>query len=209
MGDSQAAELMSFCASEFQQFFSHLGNSIHTYRSTGKVPGSAFKSAGSGHAASGSAAAKSDKPKAKRRPTAFNMFVKEKMEELKTAGVTLDGDKNNNGMFTLAVSSWKALSDAEKAAYTSKFKVWHSWLVLASCQTQCTTRGSYEGSASALVVCIAFIAHQWLRITSVHLYLMASLLRNRFSSPNLAPMSFSALPQEAIFTSASISKANF
>ena len=118
MSDNQAADLMSFCASEFQQFFSHLGNSIYTYKNTGKVPSSAFK--GSGHNAG---TAKSDKPKTKRKPTAFNMFVKEKMEELKSSGVTLDGDKNNNGMFTLAVSSWKNLSDQAKADYTNKFKV--------------------------------------------------------------------------------------
>ena len=122
MGDNQAAELMGFCASEFQQFFSHLGNSIHTYRSTGKVPGSAFKNSGSGHVSS-AAAAKSDKPKVKRKPTAFNMFVKEKMEQMKVAGVTLDNDKNNNGMFSLAVAEWKKLSDAAKTAYTDKFKV--------------------------------------------------------------------------------------
>lgn len=120
MNDNQAADLMSFCASEFQQFFSHLGNSIYTYKNTGKVPSSAFKTSGHAHNA---VTAKSDKPKAKRKPTAFNMFVKEKMEELKSAGVTLDGDKNNNGMFTLAVSSWKNLSEQAKADYTSKFKV--------------------------------------------------------------------------------------
>ena len=122
MGDNQAAELMSFCASEFQQFFSHLGNSISTYRSTGKVPGSAFKHSGNGHVSS-AAAAKPDKPKAKRKPTAFNMFVKEKMEEMKVAGVTLDNDKNNNGIFSLAVAEWKKLSDTDKTAYTDKFKV--------------------------------------------------------------------------------------
>lgn len=120
MAENQAADLMGFCASEFQQFFSHLGNSIHMYKNTGKVPGSAFKASSHAHTA---AAAKSDKPRTKRKPTAFNMFVKEKMEELKAAGVTLDGDKNNNGMFTLAVSSWKELSDTAKADFTNKFKV--------------------------------------------------------------------------------------
>lgn len=131
MSDNQAADLMSFCASEFQQFFSHLGNSIYTYKNTGKVPSSAFK--GSGHNAG---TTKSDKPKTKRKPTAFNMFVKEKMEELKASGVTLDGDKNNNGMFTLAVSSWKNLSDQAKADYTNKFKVHilHWLFVLSTCQ---------------------------------------------------------------------------
>ena len=121
MSDNQAADLMSFCASEFQQFFSHLGNSIYTYKNTGKVPSSAFKASGHAHNA---VTAKAEKPKTKRKPTAFNMYVKQKMEELKSAGVTLDGDKNNNGMFSLAVSSWKNLSDQAKADYTNKFKVY-------------------------------------------------------------------------------------
>lgn len=126
MSEAQAADLMSFCASEFHQFFGHLGNSIYTFKTTGKVPPSVFKA--SGHVAT---AAKADKPKTKRRPTAFNMFVKQKMEELKHAGVTLDGDKNNNGMFTLAVSQWKKMSEEEKAAYTAKFKVCNLYLQLA------------------------------------------------------------------------------
>jgi len=129
MGEPQAADLMSFCASEFHQFFGHLGNSIHTFKTTGKVPPSVFKAAG--HVA---AAAKADKPKTKRRPTAFNMFVKQKMEELKQSGVTLDGDKNNNGMFTLAVSEWKKMSEEGKAAYTAKFKV------RSDCSLHCSTR---------------------------------------------------------------------
>jgi len=118
MGEPQAADLMSFCASEFHQFFGHLGNSIHTFKTTGKVPHSVFRA--TNHAA---AAIKAEKPKTKRRPTAFNMFVKQKMEELKQAGVTLDGDKNNNGMFTLAVAEWKKMTEEGKAAYTAKFKV--------------------------------------------------------------------------------------
>ena len=118
MGEPQAADLMSFCASEFHQFFGHLGNSIHTFKTTGKVPPSVFRAVN--HVA---AAIKLEKPKTKRRPTAFNMFVKQKMEELKQAGVTLDGDKNNNGVFTLAVAEWKKMSEESKAAYTAKFKV--------------------------------------------------------------------------------------
>ena len=123
MSEAQAAELMSFCASEFQQFFSHLGNSIHIFKTTGSVPNSVFKTA-----RNVTAAAAKDKTKTKRRPTAFNMFVKHKMEELKQAGVTLDGDKNNNGMFTLAVAEWKKLPNQAKADYTAKFKVCYLYL---------------------------------------------------------------------------------
>ena len=56
------------------------------------------------------------------------MFVKHKMEELKQSGVQLDGDKNNNGMFTMAVGQWKNMSDQAKADYTAKFKARLLWL---------------------------------------------------------------------------------
>ena len=131
MGENaQATELMAFCASEFQTFFGHLGHSIHTFKTTGKVPPSIFKTSSNSASA---AASKSEKPKTKRRPTAFNMFVKQKMEELKKSGVQLDNDKNNNGMFTLAVSQWKSMSDSAKAEYTAKFKV-SSWHLAVSCR---------------------------------------------------------------------------
>ena len=168
MAENQAADLMSFCASEFQQFFSHLGNSIHTYTNTGKVPGSAFKASGHAHTAS---AAKSDKPKAKRKPTAFNMFVKEKMEELKAAGVTLDGDKNNNGMFTLAVSSWKELSDTAKADFTNKFKVDPlSWLY-----TGCTFASLAVETLAVETQCrhsLSATTPPWACLVSLHVYHM-------------------------------------
>ena len=156
MSDNQAADLMSFCASEFQQFFSHLGNSIYTYKNTGKVPSSAFKASGHAHNA---VTAKSDKPKAKRKPTAFNMFVKGKMEELKSAGVTLDGDKNNNGMFTLAVSSWKNLSEQAKADYTSKFKVTIRSLELALHQMPVSTLHSALLPCSVCSIATSFVTH--------------------------------------------------
>lgn len=112
---------MNFCASEFHIFFGHLGNCITTFQSHGKIPPSIFKSSGQ----PGSASAKGDKPKGKRKPTAFNFFVKEKLEELKQAGVTFDGDKNNNQLFRVAVDKWKVLSEQEKADYSAKYKVSH------------------------------------------------------------------------------------
>ena len=51
------------------------------------------------------------------------MFVKDKMEEFKVAGVKLDDDKNGNLLFTLAVSEWKKLDEEAKQEYTRRFKV--------------------------------------------------------------------------------------
>ena len=112
------ASLMVFCAQEFEAFFSYIGGAVKHYQITGQLPESLFK----GHPQfQGGAGDK--KAKARRKPTAFNMFVKDKMEEFKAAGIKLDDDKNGNLLFTLAVSEWKKLDDAAKQEYTRKFKV--------------------------------------------------------------------------------------
>ena len=113
------ADLMAFCAQEFQTFFSHLGGAMKQYKITGQLPDTLFR----GAAPSQAAASGERKPKIKRKPTAFNMFVKDKMEEFKAAGVKLEDDKNGNLMFTLAVSEWKKLDEDQKQGYTRKFKV--------------------------------------------------------------------------------------
>jgi len=112
------ADLMAFCAQEFQTFFSHMGDAIKLFKATGHLPDTVFRGAAPQAAANGDKRAK-----VKRKPTAFNMFVKEKMEEFKAAGVRLEDDKNGNLMFTLAVAEWKKLDEDQKQAYTRKFKV--------------------------------------------------------------------------------------
>ncbi|DBA93511.1 TPA: hypothetical protein ACH3X3_013607 [Trebouxia sp. C0006] len=111
------ADLMAFCAQEFQTFFSHMGDAIKLFKATGHLPDTVFRGAAPQAAANGDKRAK-----VKRKPTAFNMFVKEKMEEFKAAGVRLEDDKNGNLMFTLAVAEWKKLDEDQKQAYTRKFK---------------------------------------------------------------------------------------
>ena len=112
------AKLMAFCAHEFEAFFSHIGGAIKQYQTTGQLPESLFKGVALQDFAAGD-----KKTKAKRKPTAFNMFVKDKMEEFKVAGVKLDDDKNGNLLFTLAVSEWKKLDEEAKQEYTRRFKV--------------------------------------------------------------------------------------
>ncbi len=113
------ADLMAFCAQEFQTFFSHMGEAIKLFKATGHLPDTVFR----GAVPSQAAANGDKKAKVKRKPTAFNMFVKDKMEEFKAAGVRLEDDKNGNLMFTLAVAEWKKLDEDQKQAYTKKFKV--------------------------------------------------------------------------------------
>lgn len=110
---------MAFCAQEFQTFFGHLGGVIKQYKATGQLPDTIFKGAAPSQAAPTGG---DKKAKIKRKPTAFNMFVKDKMEEFKAAGVKLDDDKNGNLLFTLAVSEWKKLDEEQKQEYTRNFK---------------------------------------------------------------------------------------
>lgn len=112
------ADLMAFCAQEFQTFFSHMGDAIKVFKATGHLPDTVFRGAAPSHAAANG----DKKAKVKRKPTAFNMFVKDKMEEFKAAGVRLEDDKNGNLMFTLAVAEWKKLDEDQKQAYTRNFK---------------------------------------------------------------------------------------
>ena len=122
------ADLLAFCAQEFQTFFSHMGDAVKLFKATGHLPDTVSRGAVPSHAAANG----DKKAKVKRKPTAFNMFVKEKMEEFKAAGVRLEDDKNGNLMFTLAVAEWKKLDEDQKQAYSRKFKV-----IPEKCQEKC------------------------------------------------------------------------
>ena len=56
------------------------------------------------------------------QPSAFNMFVKERMAELKAAGVHAEGDERNP-LFTLAAQQWKQLPEGERQERVAKHKV--------------------------------------------------------------------------------------
>ena len=116
MGEGNSVDFMAFCAMEFQGFFNYMGNAIRFYKDTGRLPEPLLKG-------SGPVPGKDAKPKIKRKPTAFNMFVKSKIEELKASGLKLSDDKNNNELFKLAVAEWTQLSDAQRKQVTDSFKV--------------------------------------------------------------------------------------
>ncbi|KAK9806795.1 hypothetical protein WJX72_002948 [[Myrmecia] bisecta] len=107
------------------------------YRESGVVPTVTY--GGAGHAPGGSKKGKKVKTdsgekqeKVKRKPTAFNIFVKTKIEELKRSGIKLEGDTNNNALFTRAVNEWKKFSPAEKKAFEEKFKAGGTDIELAA-----------------------------------------------------------------------------
>ena len=90
-------KLFMFMAGELQGACSHIFASFEEYFRSGKEPESAFKkqTAAAGAKKRGRKGAKNpDKPK--RKPTAFNNFIKERISEFRAAG-KLEELKDNNG----------------------------------------------------------------------------------------------------------------
>ena len=88
------AELLTFCAQEISGFFGYLSTAIASYGlEGGKLPAAKYAGAakpGPGRKA-GAKRQASDKPKAPREPTAYNVFVRRKLAELKAAGDGQEG----------------------------------------------------------------------------------------------------------------------
>lgn len=100
---TEAQKLFLFMAGELQGACSHIFSSFEEYFRSGKEPESAFKgsgAAGNGKKKRGRAKKNPDKPK--RKPTAFNNFVKETISEFKAAG-KLDSFKGDNNGTCLAI----------------------------------------------------------------------------------------------------------
>ncbi|GAB4814541.1 hypothetical protein N2152v2_001587 [Parachlorella kessleri] len=120
-------KLLSFFAQEMQLFFGHIHQAVVHYGKTGELPQTVFKAKAikdAEKAASGEEKKKRkarDKPK--RKPSAFNVFVKEKMEELKAAGVKPPPSDTNvkNALFGMAVAEWGKLSVDQKKDYSDKY----------------------------------------------------------------------------------------
>ncbi|PSC68560.1 crabs claw [Micractinium conductrix] len=118
------AQLIGFFAQEMQQFFAHIQSAVAHYSSTGEMPASLF-GAQEGGKAGGKRKLKDKKAKQTRKPSAFNMFMKERMEQLKAAGIkgpetNAEGNKVKNPLFSMAASDWGKLTAAEKEAYKAK-----------------------------------------------------------------------------------------
>ncbi|EIE24359.1 hypothetical protein COCSUDRAFT_53302 [Coccomyxa subellipsoidea C-169] len=112
------AQLLQFVAAELQGAFSHIGRAMATYSETGALPPSMF-----GAPAATKTRKRRDKGH-KRKPSAFNNYVKEKMAEIRAS----DNDDEDHAtaigtsIFSQAVDEWKKLSDEEKKIYAEKYK---------------------------------------------------------------------------------------
>lgn len=116
MGEEEPqVSLDAFISQETFLFFEHLKAAIEKYRSEGQLPHSVFKAvavkdllkAGGKKRAAGG----------KRKPTAFNLYVKEKLEEMKKAD---GGEGDHSERFKTVASQWKSVSDEVKKYYTEK-----------------------------------------------------------------------------------------
>jgi hypothetical protein len=99
---SASAQLLLFVAKELQGTFAHIGRAMTEYSQTGKLPESLFNSTDVGKAA-GPKRKKEKKDRPKRKPSAFNNFVKEKIAELRSEGPA-QGNNGTSRMFTSTVA---------------------------------------------------------------------------------------------------------
>ncbi|KAI7837028.1 hypothetical protein COHA_009105 [Chlorella ohadii] len=131
--------LISFFAEEMQQFFAHIQSAVRSYNASGELPQSLFKAKeGKGKRGAG----KEKKERGKRKPSAFNLFVRDKLEEFKAKAFNLfvrdkleefkakgvkapeprEGEKQaRNPLFSMAVAEWSKLSKEQKEAITKKY----------------------------------------------------------------------------------------
>lgn len=80
---SDLARFLAFCGTEFKGFFDHLGAAAQEFAATGQLPSSRFDGSVPSHHTNGAAdkepsgkQAKVRTEKQKRKPTAFNMFIR-------------------------------------------------------------------------------------------------------------------------------------
>ena len=143
----QSAELLMYAASEVNNTYHRIVGALKEFLDTGELPELAPVLPGSMGVVKG----RKKREKGKRKPTAFNNFVKEKIHELRDQGDTED-DRSNNGtqpkalcpccllqgsqqqrtlnvtyftadLFARAVAEWGKLSPEEKKLYTDHYKV--------------------------------------------------------------------------------------
>ncbi|KAL4437430.1 hypothetical protein ABPG75_004569 [Micractinium tetrahymenae] len=128
-GGKDPSQLIAFFAQEMQLFFQHIQGSVTKYTETGELPPSLFTKKALKSAAKAGGRGRGKKEggeKRKRKPSAFNLFVQERMAQMKAAGVqppkelTEGETKLRNPLFTMAAKEWGQMSDDEKKAYSDK-----------------------------------------------------------------------------------------
>lgn len=128
-GGKDPTQLIAFFAQEMQLFFKHIQDSVTKYTETGEMPPSLFTKRALKAAAKAGGRGRGKKEggeKRKRKPSVFNLFVQERMAQMKAEGVqppkelTEGETKLRNPLFTMAAKEWGQMSDDEKKAYADK-----------------------------------------------------------------------------------------
>jgi HMG-box domain len=119
MAGEQAFSVAQFVAQETALFYEHIKTSTAKFEEDGTVPKSLFgqkviralqKAGGKrGGGANGQ----------KRKPTAFNLFIKEKLAEMNAKDSHKDVPYKEK--FSMVVAKWGALSDDKKQQYATKY----------------------------------------------------------------------------------------
>ena len=133
MSDNQyekTSVLMEFCSLEMVHFFERLAAAIRQHRETQEAPVSMFEGGAPtavAHtpkpATNGRKRQHTDKPKTKRKPSVFNLFVKHKMAEYRAQGINAEDKNNQQGFMTMAVAEWSKQTPQDKLEWAERFKV--------------------------------------------------------------------------------------
>lgn len=117
MTANDEGQLHQFVAQETQLFYSHIRAAISKYQENGELPHSLFGVKAVKALQKASKQKSSDK--IKRKPTVFNLFVKEKLAEI--GNEVSAQDLPYKERFGQAAAKWSALSEEEKKRYAEKF----------------------------------------------------------------------------------------
>ncbi len=113
-------ELQQYIVAQTAGFYAFLHHAVTDYTESGKLPGPVFSAAGKVSGTRGSKATK--EPREKRRMTAFNYFVQQKMHEYKESG---KNPEPGSSLFTDASKEWTNLGAEEKEHFVAEFKRTH------------------------------------------------------------------------------------
>lgn len=117
MAENDGAALQQFVAQETQLFYSHIRTAISKFEENGELPHSLFGVKAVKALQKASKQKASDK--VKRKPTVFNLFVKEKLAEI--GNEVSAKDLPYKERFGQAAAKWSALSEEEKKQYAEKY----------------------------------------------------------------------------------------
>ena len=96
------AQVMVYVANELQGVFSHISKALTEYQETGDLPDSVFE-AEPAAAPTKRKRQKKDSGRAKRKPSAFNQYVKEQIAVLRARPQTDEEHNNNNNNCTFQI----------------------------------------------------------------------------------------------------------